>query len=170
MMQTVIIFLILPFGFIGVAGGHLIHGMPISILSMYGIIALIGIMVNDSLVLVSAMNNNLKRGDDFYTAVFNAGLTRFRPILLTSLTTIAGLGPLILDNSFQAQFLIPMAVSVAYGMIAATFITLIVLPILLVYLNRLKTHWMWLWNGKKPSPEEVEPAVKELREETAGDY
>ncbi|NJO02433.1 MAG: efflux RND transporter permease subunit, partial [Bacteroidia bacterium] len=104
--QPVVIFLLIVFGFIGVVIGHFIHGAAISILSMFGLIALIGVIINDSLVLVSAMNGLLKEGKDFKTSVFEAGVSRFRPILLTSATTIAGLGPLILETSFQAQFLI----------------------------------------------------------------
>lgn len=103
--QSVVVFLMVPFGFIGVAWGHWVHDTPISLLSFFGIIALLGIIVNDSLVLVSAVNSNLKEGMKFDDAVFDAARSRFRPILLTSLTTIAGLGPIIMETSFQAQFL-----------------------------------------------------------------
>jgi len=162
---VLVLILIPPLGLIGVGWGHFIHGSPISVLSALGIIALVGVMVNDSLVLVSAMNGLLKEGKDFRTAVYEAGLSRFRPILLTSITTIAGLGPLILEKSFQAQFLIPMAISLAYGLLIATFTTLFALPILLMILNQAKVYLTWLWEGKKPSEEMVEPAVKELVEE-----
>ncbi len=101
--------------------------MPLSIFSYLGIIALIGIIVNDSLVLVSKMNTFLKEGMEFKEAVYQAGVVRFRAIFLTSLTTIAGLAPLMLEKSFQAQFLIPIAVSVSYGIAIATVITLIML-------------------------------------------
>ena len=163
--QPVIIFLLLIFGFIGVVFGHYIHGVQVSVLSILGMVALIGVMINDSLVLVSAMNTALKEGKDFDTAVYEAGLSRFRPILLTSATTIAGLGPLILETSFQAQFLIPMAISLAYGLLAATFISLIALPVSLVILNRAKILFTWLWEGNKPTAEMVEPAIKELKAE-----
>ncbi|NQU68585.1 MAG: efflux RND transporter permease subunit [Candidatus Marinimicrobia bacterium] len=163
--QTITVFAMIPLGFIGVAGGHFIHGMPISIMSMFGIIALIGIMVNDSLVLVTEMNYLLKDGMKFRDAVFKAGITRFRPIVLTSVTTVAGLGPLILETSRQAQFLIPMAVSVAYGIIVATTITLIVLPVSLVLLNDIKYYLPnWIFK-KKLTREDVEPAVRESRYE-----
>lgn len=163
--QALIVFAIVPLGFIGVAWGHFLHGMPISIFSFLGLVALIGVMINDSLVLVSAMNNKLKEGATFMDAVYEAGISRFRPILLTSVTTIAGLAPLILEKSFQAQFLVPMAISLAYGLLIATFTTLITLPVALVILNRLKVYLIWLWEGERPKYEEVEPAVKELEAE-----
>ncbi len=163
--QAVTIFAMVPLGFIGVAGGHFLHGLPISIMSIFGIIALIGIMVNDSLVLITEMNYLLKDGIPFREAVFQAGITRFRPIVLTSVTTVAGLGPLILETSRQAQFLIPMAVSVAYGLIVATTITLVVLPVALVLLNDIK-YYLPKWIFKKElSREDAEPAVREMRNE-----
>ncbi len=163
--QTLSVFLLLPFGFIGVVVGHWIHGAPISILSFLGVIALIGVMINDSLVFVSAVNSNLKEGKDFLNSVYDAGLSRFRPILLTSVTTIAGLAPLILEKSFQAQFLIPMAISLAYGLGVATFVTLIALPTMLIITNQIKVYALWLWEGKKPSAESVESAIRELKAE-----
>ncbi|MFQ6609463.1 MAG: efflux RND transporter permease subunit [Fidelibacterota bacterium] len=163
--QAIIVFAMVPFGFIGVAGGHFVHGMPISIMSMFGIIALIGIMVNDSLVLITEMNYLLRSGMKFREAVFRAGITRFRPIILTSVTTVAGLAPLILETSRQAQFLIPMAVTVAYGLLVATTITLIVLPVALVLLNDIK-YYLPKWILRKNlSREDVEPAVRESRYE-----
>ncbi len=156
-----------PLGLIGVGLGHLIHGSPISILSAYGIIALIGVMVNDALVLISAMNANLKQGMVFKDAIHKASLSRFRPILLTSITTIAGLAPLILEGSLQAKFLIPMAISVAYGMMAATVVTLIILPVVLSAWNDFKVFVHWYWNDKNVTAESVEPAVQELKAEQA---
>ena len=163
--QAVVIFTLIPLSLVGVAWGHYLHGIPLSIFSFLGIIALIGVIVNDSLVLVSKMNNYLKEGLDFHDAVFQAGLSRFRAILLTSATTIAGLAPLILEKSVQAQFLIPMAISLAYGIMMATFLTLILLPVLLTYLNHAKIYGLWFWRGKKPNHEEVEPAIIELKDE-----
>ncbi len=163
--QAVLVFICIPFALIGVGWGHYFHGHAISLLSMFGIIALIGIMVNDSLVFVSRVNELVKEYKDFDKAVFEAGRSRFRAIILTSVTTVAGLGPLIFETSFQAQFLIPMAISVAYGMMIATFITLIVLPVFLVMLNRIKVGLNWLWTGKRPTHEEVEPAYIELKSE-----
>lgn len=160
--QAILVYAFIPLGIIGVGWGHWLHDAPISLLSGFGIIGLIGIMVNDSLVLVSAFNRNMKEGMDFGKAVLEAGLSRFRPILLTSFTTIAGLGPLILEKSFQAQFLVPMAISIAYGLVAATYTTLVGIPLGLVLINRVKVFAHWLWNAKKPTPESVEPAVQEI--------
>ncbi len=168
-LQAITIFIIIPLGIIGVGWGHYIHGDAISLLSWFGVIALIGVMVNDSLVLVSAMNENLKEGMNFKDSVYEAGRSRFRPILLTSLTTIAGLGPLIAEQSKQAQFLIPMAISVAYGLAIATLTTLFVLPALLMIMNDFRrgfSHFQKSWGGLKsgieiPTPEEVEPVIEE---------
>ncbi len=168
-LQTAIVFLILPFGLVGVAFGHIIQGIPISILSTYGIIALAGIIINNSVVLVTHMNNTLKEGKSFMQAVHDAGLARFRPILLTTFTTIGGLAPLMLEQSLQAQFLVPMAVSVAYGMLLGMLVTLIILPIMLVMINRLRYGAVWLWTGKKPYEEALEPAVRELKAEKDDD-
>jgi multidrug efflux pump subunit AcrB len=163
--QAVVIFTLIPLSLVGVAWGHYLHGIPLSIFSFLGIIALIGVIVNDSLVLVSKMNNYLKEGLDFADAVAQAGLSRFRAILLTSATTVAGLAPLILEKSVQAQFLIPMAISLAYGIVMATFLTLVLLPVLLSYLNHAKVYGLWFWSGQKPKHEEVEPAVIEMESE-----
>ena len=162
----IILFFLVPFSFVGVAWGHYIHGQQLSILSFLGVVALIGIIVNDSLVLVGKMNGFLKEGMPFKEAVYQAGYVRFRAIFLTSLTTIAGLAPIILEKSFQAQFLIPMAVSVAYGIGLATVLTLILLPVLLSAFNNLKRSGLWIWNaGEMPTAEEVEPAIRELESE-----
>lgn len=163
--QGLLVLFSIAFGFIGVAWGHYLHGAIISMLSNFGIIALIGIMVNDSLVLISAMNGLLRAGRPFHEAVTEAAISRFRPIFLTSVTTIAGLGPLILERSFQAQFLVPMAISVAYGLAIATYVTLIVLPVALILINRARRSWVWLWTGEMPTHEEVEPAVREMKYE-----
>ncbi len=163
--QALVIFLLIPLSLVGVAWGHYIHGLPLSIFSFLGVIALIGVIVNDSLVLVSKMNSSLKEGVPFAEAVLNAGTSRFRAIFLTSATTIAGLAPLILETSVQAQFLIPMAISLAYGIAIATFLTLLILPVMLSYLNHSKVYGQWFWTGKKPSNEAVEPAVIELESE-----
>ena len=154
-----------PFSLIGVGWGHYIHGFPINILSWLGIIALIGIMVNDGLVLIGKFNTYLKQGNSFNKALIMAGRSRFRAIFLTSVTTIAGLAPLIFETSRQAQFLIPMAISIAYGIGLATFLTLLMLPLLLATGNSLKVGVKWLWTGKKPKREEVERAIMEKEAE-----
>ncbi|MEM6719554.1 MAG: efflux RND transporter permease subunit [Bacteroidota bacterium] len=163
--QPLILLSIIPFSLIGVAWGHYIHGFPINILSMLGIIALVGIVVNDGLVLITKLNNYLKEGMLYKNAIIAAGKSRFRAIFLTSLTTIVGLAPLIFETSRQAQFLIPMAISVAYGIAIATVLTLFTLPILLSFFNAGKVNLTWLWNGKKPTNEAVERAIIEMKSE-----
>ena len=165
MSQPLLLLLLVPFSLTAVAWGHWIHGFPINILSVLGIIALIGIMVNDGLVLISKFNGNLRSGMMFDDALFEAGRSRFRAIFLTSLTTVAGLAPLILEKSRQAQFLIPMAISIAYGIAFATFLTLIMLPLFLAFSNKVKVSTKWLKTGQKITKEEVERAIKEQLEE-----
>ena len=163
--QPLMLLLMVPFSLIGVLWGHYIHGFAINMLSLLGIIALIGIMVNDGLVLISKFNSYLKQGMLFNDALFEAGKSRFRAIFLTTITTAAGLSPLIFETSRQAQFLIPMAISIAYGIIIATGLTLLMLPIMLSFGNYSKVYLKWLWTGVKPTKEEVERAVKELKSE-----
>ena len=159
--QTLAVGLTLPFGFIGVIVGHMVFGKAISLLSMMGVFALLGIMVNDSLVLVNAFNGLIKEGKAYHEALYEAAISRFRPIFLTSVTTIAGLGPLIFEKSFQAQFLIPMAISIAFGLAVATIVVLLLLPIFLVLINRYKSFIVWLWRGERPIPVMVEPSRKD---------
>ncbi|MEZ4918542.1 MAG: efflux RND transporter permease subunit [Saprospiraceae bacterium] len=163
--QSLLLFVLIPFSFVGVGWGHWIHGLPINILSMLGVVALIGILVNDGLVLIGKFNSLLKEGTPFREALVHAGQSRFRAIFLTSATTIAGLAPLIFEKSFSAQFLIPMAISVAYGIGFATFLTLLLLPILLSLKNTVKVLLHWLWTGRKPEPEEMERAIQEKKSE-----
>jgi len=127
--QPFIVMSVIPFGLIGAILGHLIIGINLSILSLFGMLALAGVVVNDSLVLVDYVNRQTRKGMPLPEAIQTSGAARFRPILLTSLTTFAGLMPLIFEKSTQAQFLIPMAVSLAYGILFATFITLYLVPI-----------------------------------------
>jgi len=162
--QPILLLLLIPFSLPAVALGHWVHNFPINILSMLGIIALIGIMVNDGLVLISKFNINLREGMKFDDAIYEAGRSRFRAIFLTSLTTMAGLAPLIFEKSRQAQFLKPMAISIAYGIGFATILTLLMLPIFLSFSNRLKVGSKWLRTGKKVTSEEVERAIKEQNE------
>jgi len=163
--QPLLLLLLIPLSLIGVAWGHWIHGFPINILSWLGVIALIGIMVNDGLVLIGKFNSYLKEGMPYDKALFEASKSRFRAIFLTSLTTIAGLAPLILETSRQAQFLIPMAISIAYGIGVATVLTLVILPIYLSLANSLKVSMKWLSSGEKVKREEVERAYLELNTE-----
>lgn len=159
--QAALVFFMIPFSIVGVVWGHFIQGYILSILSLFGVVALIGIVINDSLVFVNSFNNRIKEGRAFTDALYEVGLSRFRPIILTSLTTIAGLGPLIFEPSRQAQFLVPMAISVAYGLLFGTLLTLGMLPALLVVLNRFKVAVASWMSGTRPSPESVEPALRE---------
>lgn len=129
--QSFLVMLLIPFGFIGMAWGHFVHDKAINMLSIFGFVALIGILVNDAIVFVNTFNRN-KKTMSFREAVYDAGVSRFRAIILTSLTTVAGLAPIIAEKSRQAQFLVPMAISVSYGLLFATALTLIVLPAYLV--------------------------------------
>jgi multidrug efflux pump subunit AcrB len=164
--QPILLIVMIPFSMIGVIWGHYIHNFAIGILSFLGIIALIGIMVNDGLVLIGKFNSYLKEGMKYDAALIRAGQSRFRAIFLTSLTTIAGLAPLIFEKSRQAQFLIPMAISIAYGIAIATVLTLIMLPILLSVFNWTKVNMKWLRTGKDITREEVERAIIESKFDT----
>jgi len=157
--QTFLVFLLMPFTLVGVYFGHLLHGMPISVLSGFGVVALIGVLVNDALVFITSFNLRLKKGESFLFALEQTSINRFRPIILTTITTVFGLLPLIFEKSMQAQFLIPMAISLSYGIIMATLLTLLFLPILLLTVNNLR-----LLISKSKNREDVEPAVKELRQ------
>ena len=129
-IQPVIIMMAIPFGLIGAIIGHLILGMEFTIVSIFGIVALSGIVVNDSLILIDFINRAIRSGVDIEQAVIESGRARFRPVLLTSVTTVAGLFPLLLERSFQAQFLVPMAISLCFGLMVATFLTLLYVPAL----------------------------------------
>jgi multidrug efflux pump subunit AcrB len=126
--QPFLVMVAIPFGFVGALFGHLVMGFNLSILSLFGMVGLAGVVVNDSLVLIYAANRFQSEGDRAHDAVIKAGCMRFRAILLTSLTTFAGLAPMIFERSVQAQFLIPMALSLGFGVLFATFITLLLIP------------------------------------------
>jgi multidrug efflux pump subunit AcrB len=133
--QPLIIMSAIPFGLIGATWGHAVLGWDFSMFSLIGFVALTGVVVNDSLVLVSYVNENRDAGVPLMRAVREAGVARFRPILLTSLTTFAGLTPLMMEKSVQAQFLIPMAISLAWGVLFATAISLVIVPALYIILE-----------------------------------
>jgi multidrug efflux pump subunit AcrB len=126
--QPFVVMLIIPFGLLGAIFGHLIMDIGMSMMSYLGMLALTGVVVNDSLVLVDYVNQKRAEGGSVHDAVWTGGVARFRPILLTSLTTFFGLVPLIFEKSSQAQFLIPMAVSLGFGIMFATFVTLVLVP------------------------------------------
>ena len=158
--QPLIIMSIIPFGLIGAVIGHVITFQDISILSIFGMLALIGVLVNDSLVLVDYINKKRKEGMEIIDAVIKAATTRFRPVILTSITTFAGLIPILLDGSQQAKFLKPMATSLGFGIMFATIMTLIIVPVNYIVARKAKhlvihatqqswQHWLAFWN-KQP--------------------
>ncbi|GAB4147073.1 MAG: hypothetical protein Tsb009_20100 [Planctomycetaceae bacterium] len=128
--QPLVVMAAIPFGFLGAVIGHWVTGYPMTILSWIGLVALTGIVVNDSLVLVSFINDRVKRGETNFEASVQGAKLRLRAILLTTLTTVAGLTPLMFETSFQAKFLIPMAVTLTFGLAFATGLTLIIVPTL----------------------------------------
>ncbi|VAX06694.1 Acriflavin resistance protein [hydrothermal vent metagenome] len=139
--QPLVIILVIPFSMAGALLGHIVLGMNLSLLSIMGMLALGGVVVNDSLVLVDWINKCRRKGIALAEAVRTAGVNRFRPILLTSLTTFFGLTPLLLEKTTQAQFLIPMAVSLGFGILYATLLSLILIPIGYLVLEDIKDLW-----------------------------
>ena len=137
-VQPIIVMSVIPFGFVGAVFGHVVMGFDLSIMSMCGIVALAGVVVNDSLVLVDYVNRHRKTASSLFEAVMKAGARRFRPILLTSLTTFVGLMPMLTETDMQAKFLIPMAVSLGFGILFATTITLVLLPSLYLVLEDIR--------------------------------
>ena len=150
--QPLIVMSAIPFGVVGAIVGHLIMGFELSIVSSMGLVALAGVVVNDSLVLIDAANRFRREGADAFSGIEQAGIRRFRPILLTSLTTFLGLTPMILERSAQARFLVPMAISLGFGVLAATFIVLLLVPALYLILEDLRP------GGLRPPPEDVTEA------------
>jgi multidrug efflux pump subunit AcrB len=136
--QPVVVMAVIPFGFIGAVAGHVLLGYGLSIMSMFGMVALSGVVVNDSLVLIDATNGLRRRGLSAREAIIEGGVLRFRPILLTSLTTFFGLVPMIFETSVQAQFLIPMAISLGFGVLFVTVIVLLVVPALYVIVEDVR--------------------------------
>lgn len=135
--QPFVVMAAIPFGIVGAVLGHLIMGLNLSLMSLFGIVGLAGVVVNDSLVLVHAINRLRRQEAKIHDAITRAGALRFRAVILTSLTTFAGLSPMLLERSLQAQFLIPMAVSLGFGVLFATVITLILVPCSYMILNDL---------------------------------
>jgi multidrug efflux pump subunit AcrB len=138
-IQPIIVMAAIPFGLIGAIWGHVVMGMDVTILSGFGVVALTGVVVNDSLVMVDYVNRKRSIGLNEMEAARQAGMSRFRPIILTSLTTFAGLTPLLLEKSLQAKFLVPMGISLGFGVIFATVITLILVPAMYLILEDTRT-------------------------------
>ncbi len=128
LFQPLLVLLAVPFGFVGAVIGHLLLGVEISIFSFFGFLACAGVVVNDNLVLLARINQLVKRGQNRLDAVLNAGVDRFRPIVLTSLTTLVGLMPILFERSLQAQFLKPMVISLSFGVAFSSFVTLLLVP------------------------------------------
>jgi multidrug efflux pump subunit AcrB len=146
--QPLIIMSVIPFGAIGAVIGHIIMGRAISMFSMFGLIALAGVVVNDSLIMVDFINKARAKGVALRDAVIESGTARFRAIILTSFTTAAGLLPIMFESSPQAQAIIPTAISIGYGIIFATIITLFLIPALYMlqedFFRRMRTIRNWL--------------------------
>ncbi|MBT8449780.1 MAG: efflux RND transporter permease subunit, partial [Gammaproteobacteria bacterium] len=142
--QPLVIMSVIPFGLIGAIVGHLVFDKAVSMMSLFGLIALAGVVVNDSLIMMDFINKARQSGLDRFRAVIQSGTERFRAIILTSLTTAGGLLPIMLETSTQAQFVIPMAISMSFGIIFATVITLFLVPCLYLLLQDFKE---WLGYG-----------------------
>ena len=156
-VQPIIVMTAIPFGMIGAIWGHVIMGLDLTVLSYFGIVALTGVVVNDSLVMVDFINSRVREGIQIHEAIRQAGVVRFRPILLTSLTTFVGLLPLLLEKSLQAQFLIPMCVSLAFGVLFVTAIVLFIVPVAYLMLEdagRLVSRFR-----RGPNEDAAEPVV-----------
>jgi multidrug efflux pump subunit AcrB len=153
--QPFFVMLAVPFGVIGALFGHIILDITPSYLSIFGLLSLAGVAENDSLVIVDFINQKVRSGVGVREAVIQAGVRRFRPIFLTSTTTVVGLLPLIFDRSLQSQFLIPMAVSIAFGILFATVITLFLIPCAYLATEEIRGHlgkaWTW-WRHPSGKP------------------
>ena len=145
--QPLVVMSVIPFGLIGAVAGHFIMGHVLSLISMFGLVALSGVLVNDSLVLVDFINRARSQGTPLLEAVLGAGRQRFRAIVLTSVTTVAGLSPILFEKSVQAQFLIPMAISISFGLMGATVLVLILVPALYLLLEDVRSIGRWLRTG-----------------------
>jgi multidrug efflux pump subunit AcrB len=154
--QPLLVMGVIPFGIVGAIWGHIVMGISLTILSFFGIVALTGVVVNDSLVMVDFINRFRKKGEDIQMAIREAGVVRFRPIILTSITTFAGLTPLLIERSLQARFLIPMAVSLAFGVLFATFITLILVPVSYQILEDIKHAFKKFFQPRKRIDESLQ--------------
>ncbi|MBT3208647.1 MAG: efflux RND transporter permease subunit [Bacteroidetes bacterium] len=158
-IQGLLVLIMIPLGVVGAVWGHAIHGHPVSMMSLWGFIGLSGTIINDAIVFLSKYNQSLIKGQKVMDAVLEAGKQRFRPIFLTSVTTTAGLMPLILSNSPDAQLLIPMAIALAYGILFGTIFILIILPVVTLIANNLQIGVKRLMGNKDITPEMVEVAV-----------
>ena len=157
-LQPLVIMVTVPFGIIGAVFGHILMGYDLSIMSYFGIVALSGVVVNDAIILIECVNNFVAGGVPFYEAVRKGGARRFRAIFLTSVSTVGGLTPLILEKDLQARILVPMGISIAAGVAFATLLTLFLIPCLLCILNDFRRILFRATHGSWASPGDVEPA------------
>ena len=153
--QPLIILAIIPFGTIGAIAGHAIMGLDLTLFSVFGLVALTGVVVNDSIVLIDFINKRLRSGLELEDALLEAGRRRFRAVLLTSITTVAGLVPLLMESSFQAQVLIPMATSLCFGLSLATILILILVPTFYLLVARLAARFEMSEGQRRASPRPV---------------
>jgi len=158
-MQPFVILFTVPFGIIGAVFGHILMGFQLSMMSIFGMVALTGVVVNDAIVLIERINENISQGMGFFDAIIKGGARRFRAIFLTTLSTVGGLTPLILETDLQARFLIPMAISIAAGVAFATVLTLVLIPSLLAILSDFRLFLFWIRKGYWPKRMAMEPAV-----------
>ena len=156
--QPFVIMFAVPFGIIGAVIGHLIMGYQLSMMSFFGMVALTGVVVNDAIVLIERINENIAEGQPFFEAIIQGGARRFRAIVLTTFSTVGGLAPLIMETDLQARFLIPMALSLAAGVVFATVLTLVLIPSLLAILSDLRLLIHYLRFKSWPKRVDVEPA------------
>lgn len=165
-VQPAIILAIIPFGWLGAILGHYLVGINLSLFSFFGLIALTGVVVNDSIVLVDFINRKLRSGVQLEAALTIAGRRRFRPIMLTSMTTIAGLTPILWETSTQAQVLIPMATSIIFGLLTGTLLILILVPI---FYHIYGTILLKMGFDLYKTEEEFEDSIPTIQGSTAGD-
>ena len=164
-VQPIIIMSAIPFGLVGAVWGHFIMGLDVTMMSMFGLVALSGVVVNDSLIMVDFINRKRRLHMDIAAAVCEAGVNRFRAVLLTSLTTFVGLVPLMTSKSFDAAFMVPMAVSLAFGVLFATFITLMLVPTAYLILDDVQRTMRKLFG--RTEPVDVEEPVETLPDANA---
>ncbi|MEZ6163961.1 MAG: efflux RND transporter permease subunit [Phycisphaerales bacterium] len=168
-IQPIVVMLAIPFAMIGMIWGHIVMGSSMTFLSMIGFIALAGIVVNDSLIFMEFFNERRREGLDVFDAGVATGKARFRAIMLTTITTVLGITPLMLETSFQAKFLIPMAITIAFGLMSATFIILLVLPSLLLIFDDITHAFRVAWTGNidlpRKNPKVPDPDIAFLEKE-----
>ena len=146
----------IPIAILGSIWGHGFHSMPVSLMSLQGIIALSGVIINNAVIFIARYNDLVREGNPVYEATILAGKSRLRAIILTSITTSVGLFPIILEKSIQAQFLIPMAISLAYGVLFGTIFILLLFPVFIIIINDARKFIKFLIHGKTISREEAD--------------